>query len=238
MWNPFKRSPVMEFYCHPDNHGIFPEPKPAAKFIPEWFKKVPQRMEERDGFGAKTLTIKQCMPVLDAMSLGYVIPLCGDVSINTNSDLTRIEATSGTGYNFVEFHDIKQVGERTAPGFPAPPIKFVNPWVIKTKPGWSTWVLPLTNQFGQHFTCMSGLVDTDRYPKEINFPAIWHTPNFDDVLPAGTPLVVVVPIKRSVVPSKPTVRKMSENEFQKIDRLRKMQENRRNVYTKELREPR
>lgn len=229
----------MEFYCHPDNHGIFPEPKPAAKYMPEWFKKVPIRLEERDPFGAKTLTVKQCMPVLDAMSLGYVIPLCGDVSIQTNSDLSEIKAKSGDSYNFVEFHSLGQVGNESAPGFPAPPIKWINPWVIKTAPGWSTWVLPLTNRVGgDHFTCLSGLVDTDRYPKEINFPAIWHTPNFDDILLAGTPLAVVVPIKRSAVPSKPTIRKMKPEEFKHIDTIHRQQTNRRHVYTKELREPR
>ena len=238
MWNPFKRTPIMEFYCHPANHGVFPEPKPAAKAIPEWFKKVPLRMEDRDAHGAKTMTVKQCMPVLDAMSLGYVIPLCGDLSIKTNEDLTRIEVTSSPAYSLAEFHDIRQLGEKTAPGFPAQPIKFINPWVIKTAPGWSTWILPLTNHFNTHFTCLSGLVDTDKYPKEINFPAVWHTPNFDDTLPAGTPLVVAVPIKRSAVPTKPIVRKMSDEEYNKIDLIKRQQDNRRKVYTSELREPR
>lgn len=238
MLNIFKNKPVIEFFCHPDLHGIYPEPKPASKYMPEWFKKVPIRNEERDAFGAKSLTIKQCMPVLDAMTLGYIIPLVGDVSIKTNSDITKIDTQSPPGMSLIEFHNIKQLGEKTAPGFPAPPIKFINPWVIKTAPGWSTWILPLTNNFEMPFSCLSGLVDTDRYPKEINFPAIWHVPNYDDVLPAGTPLCVVVPIKRSAVPSKPSIRKMTPKEFKRIDDIKRMQDTRRNVYTNELREPR
>lgn len=237
MWNPFRR-PIMEFYTHPDNEGVLPEPKPAAKFMPEWFKKVPIRIEPRDAFGAPTLTIKQCMPVLDAMSLGYVIPLCGDLHVKTNHDCTEIAVTNPS-MQLAEFHDIRQIGDRTAPGWPAQPIKFVNPWVIKTAPGWSTLILPLINRAGEdHFTCLSGMVDTDRYPKEINFPAIWHTPNFDDIIPAGTPLVVAIPIKRSAIPKQPVIRKMKKKEFLLIDTIRKKLDSRRHVYKNELREPR
>ena len=227
----------MEFYCHPDLEGTLPEPRPAAKHIPDWFKKVPMRTEGRDHYGAPSFTIKQCMPVLDAMSLGYIIPLAADLNIQTNHDLTQINAVSPGGV--CEFHDIQQLGDKTAPGWPAQPIKFINKWVIKTAPGWSTWVVPLINRGGkEHFTCLSGLVDTDRYPKEINFPAIWHTPNFDDILPAGTPLCVVVPIKRSAIPTKPSIRKMTDAEFKQIDTISKCQNGRRRVYTSELREPR
>lgn len=238
MFNIFKKRPVMEFYCHPNHYGIIPEPKPAAKYIADWFKKIPQTLPERDTFGARSLTAKKCMPMLDAMSLGYVIPLQADLHVITNEDKTQINITNPPGIKICEFHDIKQLGERTAPGFPASPLKFVNYWVIKTKPGYSTMVLPIINSFDNHFTCLSGLVDTDRYPKEINFPAAWHTPNFDDTLPAGTPLVVVFPIKRSDIPSKPSIRDMTTKEYKHIDNIKMMQETRRHVYTKELREPR
>lgn len=232
---------VMEFYCHPDMHGIIPEPVPAFKFMPDWYKKVvPQIEGDRDAFGEHLLTVKKCMPVLDAMSLGYVIPMQCDVHFLTNHDRSMINVTNPPNMRGVEFHDIKQLGGKTAPGYPAPAVKFINYWVIKTKPGWSTMVLPLINQFDENalFTCMSGLVDTDRYPKEINFPAIWHAPNYDGSVVAGTPLVVVFPIKRNAVPRKPTIKKMSEREFERISKLNRMQNSRRHVYTNELREPR
>lgn len=237
MFNIFKK-PVMEFYCHPNHYGVIPEPKPAAKYVADWFKKIPPTIPGRDSFGAASLTAKKCMPMLDAMTLGYVIPLQADLHVMTNHDKTHIEVTNPPGMKICEFHDIKQLGEKTAPGFPTTPLKFINHWVIKTKPGYSTMVMPLVNSFGNHFTCLSGLVDTDRYPKEINFPAAWHTPDFDDIIPAGTPLVVVFPIKRSDIPSKPTVRAMTDKEYLRIDDIKKMQDSRRHVYTQELREPR
>lgn len=240
--NPFKKQPIMEFFCHPDDFGVIPEPKPAGKYMPEWYKKIPQVIDDgrddRDAYGAKTFTAKKCMPLLDVMTMGYIIPLCGDLSVRTNHDCSTIEVTSHPEYLLAEFHDVRQLGTRTAPGYPAPPVKFINPWTVKTAPGWSTLFIAPINSIDAHFTCLSGIVDTDTYPKEVNFPAVWHTPNFDEVLPAGTPLVVAIPVKRDPLWSKCNVRAMTHEENMYKHKLTRMQNNRRKVYTTELREPR
>jgi hypothetical protein len=236
-----KKQPIMEFYCHPEYYGVIPEPKPAAKYVADWFKKIPPTIPEEKGrFNEPTFTAKKCMPLLDAMSLGYVIPLQGDLGVKTNEDRSSIQVFNPDEIRLAEFHAIKQLGEKTAPGFPAPAIKFINRWVVKTAPGWSTLFMPLINSLDEpkHFTCLSGLVDTDTYPKEVNFPAIWHTPNFDDRLIAGTPLVLAIPIRRDSILSKPIIRAMTTDEYNHIEILRKKQDTRLNVYTKELRESR
>ena len=236
MLSIFKKKPVIEFYCHPNLHGVVPEPKPAAKYIPDWFKRIPQYIpEKKDMFNNPVMTAKKCMPLIDAMSYGYVIPLSGDTRIITNKDCSIISVTNPPEFKTVEFHTNDQIGGKTAPGFPSNPIKFLNPWVIKTAPGWSTLILPLTNDFESPFTCLSGLVDTDNYPKEINFPAIWNKGDFNDSLPAGTPLVVAIPIKRNAFPKSPVVRKMTDEEFTEIGRINKVQNSRSHYYTNELR---
>jgi hypothetical protein len=58
------------------------------------------------------------------------------------------------------------------------------------------------------------------------------------LLPAGTPLIVAIPIKRDAIPSKPVIRDMKEPEQHLINLISKMQNTRRGVYTKELRVPR
>lgn len=240
--NPFKKQPIMEFFCHENDYGVFPEPKPAGKYMPDWYKKVPQVIKDgrgdRDQFGGHSFTAKKCMPMLDCMTMGYVIPLIADMTVLSNHDCSTIEVISNPDINVCDFHDIRQLGEKTAPGFPAPPLKFINPWVIKTAPGWSTFFTAPINAMNPHFTCLSGIVDTDTYPKEVNFPAIWHTPNFDDVLPAGTPLVVAIPVKRDPLWKKYKVRAGTREEYAKMDKLQRMQNSRRKVYTDELREPR
>ena len=236
----FKQKSVIEFYCHPDMADVLIPPKPAAKYIADWFKRIKPSYEERDTFGAPAMTAKKCMPMLDAMSLGYVIPLQGDLSVKTNEDCSQIDVHNPPLLRLAEFHDIRQIGGSAAPGAPAKPIKFINHWVVKTKPGWSTLFMPLINGGleSPHFTCLGGLVDTDTYPKEVNFPAIWHTKNADVTLEAGTPLVVAIPILRSSIPTSPSIKKMSKKEFDEIELIRKKQDSRRHVYTQELRESR
>lgn len=237
MLNLFKK-PVIEFYCHPSLEGVIPEPKSAAKYFPDWFKKIPQDLPRRDIFKNPVMTAKKCMPLLDAMSFGYIIPLAGDTRVITNDNLSIIDIHSPPQLKTIDFHETDQVGGKTYPGYPGKPIKFINHWVIKTAPGWSTLFVPMLNNFEQPFTCLSGLVDTDKYPKEVNFPAVWHEKNFDGSLVAGTPLVTVIPVKRSSFPKKPVVRKMTDKEFNEIDKMSKIQNSRSHYYTNELREPR
>lgn len=233
------KNDIIEFYCHPNYAGVIPEPVQASKKIPDWWKKLPHRHDGgRDAFGDKPMTAKKCMPLQDVMSLGYIIPLQGDLQVITNSDRSIIKVTNPTNMKLAEFHDQKQIGGKQSPGYPTDPIKFINYWVIKTAPGWSSLFVPPINHLNPHFTCLGGLVDTDRYPKEVNFPALWHTPNFDDKLPAGTPLVQVIPIKRNSFPKQPKVRDMTDEEFKEIDRISRTQQSRISYYTKELREPR
>lgn len=235
---------VMEFYCHPDLEGIIPEPVPAYKKMPDWYRTlqphIPETKENpvRDMWGAKTQTAKKCMPMLDCMSHGYIIPLAVGVHIKTNDNCSEIIATCPPTLKGIDYHGLDQIGGSNGPGFPAPPIKFINYWVVKTKPGYSALFTTPFNHFNPHFTCLSGLVDTDKYPKEVNLPAIWHTPNFDDYIPAGTPLVQVIPVRRNEIPRKPSIRKMTKKEFKVIETTRKKQDLRRSYYTNELREPR
>ena len=231
----FFSNEIIEFYCHQDSVGTLPEPIPAYKNIPEWWRKLaPTDPKEKDMFGSPGFTAKKCMPLLDVHSLGYIIPLQGDIGVKTNIDRSIIKIHNPPGLKIAEFHSKGQLG-----GFGgADAVKFINRWIIKTAPGWSTLFIPPINAFNPHFTCLGGLVDTDKYPKEVNFPAIWHTGNFDDMLRAGTPLVTAIPIKRNSFPKTPKIRKITEKEIKVIAIMEKIQNSRASYYSNELREPR
>jgi len=111
---------VMEFYCHPDFEDIIPEPRPAVKYLPKWFKDLAPTFDagKRDVFGNPTMTAKKCLPMLDAMSLGFTIPLGGDLHVTTNHNCTQIEIKNPPAFSVAEFHDSAQVGGKRAFGFP------------------------------------------------------------------------------------------------------------------------
>ncbi len=233
-------SDVMEFYCHADIFGSIPEPIPAYKLMPDWFKKIPAvcPANARDMFGSKILTAKKCMPMLDALSVGYIIPLFGDVNVRVSENGKLIEAGNNGLGSPIEFHDVQQLGGVSSPTYPGPAIKFVNKWIIRTAPGYSTLFMPPLNTFEPRFTCLSGLVDTDTFDREVNFPAVWHKTGCDEILLAGTPLVVCIPVKRSDIKKVAAPRAMTNKEAVSAEKTRKKQISRRGVYTNELREKR
>ena len=58
----FFSNEIIEFYCHQDSVGTLPEPIPAYKNIPEWWRKlVPTDPKEKDMFGGPGFTAKKCM---------------------------------------------------------------------------------------------------------------------------------------------------------------------------------
>jgi hypothetical protein len=232
------KTPVIEFLCEERYLDVAPAPEPAMKNIPEWFKRIsPYSKTSRDSHNRPNMNAKKCMPMLDAMSIGFTISLFIDQHIKTNHDCSVIEPgpTSVMFDKAVEFHSSEQVGGHCSPFGKTNPIKFINPWIVKTPPGWSTLFIPPINSFEDRFICLSGLVDTDRYPKEVNFPAKWLKPNFDDVLAAGTPLVTAIPVKRSDMNPEFLVGELTDADKQKLNKIKMNQLARSSYYTKELR---
>lgn len=240
--NMFKmfQSDVIEFYCHPMFADVIPEPRSASKFLPDWFKNLSPTCErdvnDRDHFGNFPMSAKKCLPMLDAMSCGYVIPLAGDIHIRSNHDNTQIQVTNPPDLKLCEFHSSAQLGGSHKLGIDhGDALKFINYWTIKTAPGWSTLFLPILNHFDVPFRCLSGLVDTDAYPKIVNFPAVLTVYDADFTLPAGTPLVTAIPVKRNSFPKKPKIRKPTKKELKEIENIQRIQNLRSHYYTHTLR---
>lgn len=233
----FKHEGV-EFLCPEDLVGVIPEPVPAGKYIPDWFKKLPNELsDKKDARGAKLMTAKKCKPLLDGMTLGFIIPLQGDAHIRTNHDCSQIDSTPNPSLKLVEFHDIAQVGGWGNP-FVHPPVKWINYWTIKTPPGYSTLFVPPLNHPNPHFTCLSGYVDTDNYMRPINFPSMWHEPDFDGIIPSGTALVQAIIVKRTHHNRDYACRALNDEENETAYKLARAQDLRASVYSDELRCPR
>lgn len=232
--------PVIEFFCAPKWFGVIPEPVPARKTIPAWFKNIPTTTPEaRDHFGAHGATAKKCMPLLDVMSLGFTIPLWGDVNIRTDAAGSFIESSKNPLGPIVDFHPNRQLGgAKNSPTGKRDAVKFINHWIVKTAPGYSTLFLPAINHLDKRFTLLAGLVDTDTYQKEVNFPGIWHSDGHDAVVSAGTPLVTCIPIRRSDMLRDAIARQATDEEMRVIENIHLRQQSRSSVYTSELREQR
>lgn len=170
-------------------------PKPSAEYIPEWYKNNSSYIDgikKPDGFGGTTQTIKKCIPVFDAITSGYIISTPVDIYVSLNAE--KVQSFEWAGLNFISFHSVIQ-----APNHPLKkPFdypKFNSPWGIKTPKGYSClFTQPMHRE--SVFTVFPGIVDTDRFIAPINFPFVINDPNFEGLIPKGTPMVQVIPFKR------------------------------------------
>ena len=179
-----------------------PSPFPASKGVHSWMKHLTPEAERED-----YQTVKRCIPFLDAMTAGYIIPLPFDLTIaitpTGNQLLWKSEEEKDrlSKYTIVESHDSSQY-----PGAPFSQfkvIKFYNPWIVETSPNTSCMFVPPLNRPELPYVPLSGIVDTDQYFNTVNLPCVFpgldvgHQIN----LKMGTPMIQVIPFKRQELKS-------------------------------------
>ena len=175
-------------------------PRPASVFIPEWYKKLDSYIsgeKKPAGQGDSTATVKRCMPVFDAIVGGYIIVSAADVFVSQKE--TEDGGTQPwfewSNYGLIQFHPVEQAPEHPNRNSHLAYPKWINPWAIKTPKGYSTlFVQPMHRE--SLFTILPGIVDTDTYTAPVNFPFVLNDENFEGLIPAGTPIAQVIPIKR------------------------------------------
>lgn len=185
----------IEFQTYENLDGIIPKPKPANHFFPKWYKNMPAQFDPDDPMSG---TMKRCVPVRDAIGMGYIIPLWAEVNIKTMVDDIQYTWNPGFGRSVISTHGANQVkgcpaAENSEFGYM--PLKFENPWIIKTPPGWSCMFISPIGHFEERFSLLTAVVDTDNYYNHVNLPFIWNEPG-SYTLKKGEPIVQVIPFKR------------------------------------------
>jgi len=185
------------------------KPIPALQYLPEGYKSLPKRNSID---APNEATVKACIPFLDALKTGYIITFPIDVcfvveNIIQDGNLVR-NISMKTNKNVpLEFYDVFRLDSHPDKQIPNSlkdknrtidtTLKILNPWHIKTPPGYSCM---FTNPFNRNlpFKIIDGVVDTDVFPLNINFPFFWT----NDVsvkethIPKGSPMALVIPFKR------------------------------------------
>ncbi|RMD61339.1 MAG: hypothetical protein D6826_10110 [Alphaproteobacteria bacterium] len=191
------------FRCPPELEPILPRPIAAREGLPEWLRAMPASAPWPDG-GGDIRTVKQCPPFLDAMTCGFLIPLAADVHVTGGTfswDWNPPPATLGRYTRSpIGFHVIEQATGSPLYEDDTLIVKFNNFWTITLPEGYSLLCGHPFNRAELPFRTLTGLVDADRYGDGlIHFPACWHDPDFEGVLPAGTPVAQCVPVAREAL---------------------------------------
>jgi hypothetical protein len=188
------KTPTIRFLCEPRDEGVIARPVPAKDYIPPWFRKLPAVDEAQLSKTDTGLTIKRCMPFLDAMTTGWIIPLAATVRLEIRDGGAFVEAGWDFDRAMVSNHGLQQV--RGNPWGARVPRKFHNFWTIVTPPGWSCLFVNPLNRPNGVFEILAGVVDTDTYRAPVHFPFFATGPDGLHVIEKGSPVAQVIPFRR------------------------------------------
>ena len=176
-------------------------PVPASKIIPDWYKNLESYLggeKKPDGNASTVATAKRCMPIFDAITGGYIISTYTDLFVSQRPDENEKMFPYYEWANFGDlgFHAKHQLPDHPdGAGHEISYPKWINAWAITTPPGYSSlFISPLHRE--TPIIALPGVVDTDTYNAPVNFPFVLRDPKMDGLIPAGTPIMQVIPFKR------------------------------------------
>ena len=205
----------IDFFC-PYYDLIKYKPYPIKQNMPDWFRKLPMYHDRQ----INQRTVKACVPFVDAMTSGYCIPTPFDLKIKKqineegNFSLWTEWGTLGASelidnkYGKLPMLDFSGHDPHQYTGMPFPDgywnlvAKFVLPWSVRTPGGYSCLFIPPVNRERKYFEIVSGIIDTDLFEFNLNFPIYmkdWDPnegPHVELVIPGCTPIAHVFPFKR------------------------------------------
>lgn len=178
-----------------------PSPKPAKAYSPNWYKSIPKfsngsfsAIDFPDGSVGANTTVKSCVPFMDALLTGYIQETWCDIYVEETNGFVTYKYSSNP----------KIVSHRDKPSIQISESHFYNmefvwhqPWIPKLPKGYSMLYTHPLNRLDLPFVTLDGVIDNDAFSVETagNYPFFLKT-GFTGMIPAGTPMFQMVPIRR------------------------------------------
>jgi hypothetical protein len=178
--------------------GVLEKPKPASEYIPEWYKNA-KSYTDPSGKKAPTLdgtpyaTIKRCMPVWDLMTAGYIIETPYDIYVRQTPEGPYFQWGEMQAIAFQSMDQFQNHPYSRGINYA---VRILHPWSIKTPKGWSILICEPQHHEPTPIITANGIVDTDTYSLPFNMFIKLRDPNFEGMIPAGTPFAQIIPFKR------------------------------------------
>ena len=215
----------IEFTCQ-YKHRFYPQPTPISGSIPDWWRDMPIFNEENNTLqNVKGHTVKACVPFLDTLRTGYVIPMWCDLAAGLDANDNHMLEWRPSEVKGDIVHERPWQGftnPATGTGLPGTeeadsPNGFIllSPWQIKTPEGYSCLFMPVLNA-NLPLQFSAGIVNTDTYYNRVNFP-FFIKEKWRGIIKKGTPLIQVIPFMRDEWEH--DVRVMTEQDTEDLERV-------------------
>jgi hypothetical protein len=173
-------------------------PRPASEYIPQWYRDSETFKGGSPSFrydGVPDLGLKMCHPFRDSLFSGYIQESWQDIYISADEsgEMTYAYRTQ-PGIISVRDRPNLPIGQEFYPKELT-----INPqWTPQLPRGWSMLYTSPFNRVDLPLVVLSGIVDHD---KLTHFDEVGNLPfylksDFSGILPKGTPLYQMIPIKR------------------------------------------
>jgi hypothetical protein len=189
---------LITFTCEDPSVDYFVKPEPAKNHIPEWYKDLQPFIDGKNNYrdGNNNTTVKRCMPVFDAMTAGYMLLFPCDVYVGEEPD-GQPSFQFPIPYKLVSEHAREQLRTLDVPAeYEHRFFKWANPWIINVPKGWSVLFTQPMHRDDLPFSILPGIVDADDFTLSVQFPFLLRK-DFRGLIPAGTPMVQLIPVKRA-----------------------------------------
>lgn len=188
--------------------GVCEPPVPAVHSnIPDWFRHVPKYRDYATSLnvfnGENNLTIRNCIPLLEGFTSGYVMTLHTDVQVkrveNNKVLITWMDGGSNQPAPITTRPNYEEKPEnRSFPavdGFDRPEFNWRPFWNVKTPSGYSCLFTHPINRLDLPFYTLGGVMDTDKWGESGNHPFLLKS-GWEGVISKGTPMFQFIPFKR------------------------------------------
>lgn len=181
-----------------------PCPKSSKNFLPQWYKQIKkfnnnkiEIIEKNNQVYANT-SVKSCMPFFDSMTNGFIQETWCDIYIEKNNEeinyFWSLDPQIISHREFIssenmlknkEFYNLEFIWKQY--------------WMPKLPKGYSMLFIHPLNRTDLPFFTLSGIIDSDLFYETPdmggNIP-FYIKNGFSGIIPAGTPMYQMIPIKR------------------------------------------
>lgn len=178
-------------------------PERSTTAIPDWFKSAP-RYQNNDkemisDEHSHNLTVRHCMPFLDAMTSGYILTTSTDIYVTRNENYYPSISFGENSQNLpapqIQFNPNFETHVPLKPGFDSFVYAWSVYWRIKTPKGVSSIFTQPLNKTDLPFHTLTGITDTDSWDgSDVLNVAL--AAGFQGTIPKGTPFVQIIPFYR------------------------------------------
>ena len=176
-------------------------PLPAKEFIPRWYKDLTHFYTKKPEIrkGMANPTVKSCMPFQDAMTAGYIQSAWQDMSFDFLQEPNGDETVYFGAPSETVCFNVRDGNPSVKLSDDYYPFEFVfhPPFYAELPKGWSLLITQPINVFDSPLMFTSGIIDSDLFTRSSkgNLP-FFVKRGFSGVIPKGTPLFQMIPIKR------------------------------------------